>query len=76
MIESIGAGRAVNLSENPALQFYSIELMPLYDGRLSVGVMATLCEEGGELDSMDLGSHRVASLDEALVVIRQAVAAS
>jgi hypothetical protein len=58
------------------IQFYSIELTPLYDGRLSVGVMATLCEDDGELEGMDLGSQRVASLDEALAVIRQAVATS
>jgi len=57
------------------IQFYSIELMPLFDGRLSVGVMATLCEEDGELEGMDLGSHRVASLDEALAVIRDAISA-
>ncbi len=64
-----------DLSHLP-IQFYSIELMPLFDGRLSVGVMATLCEEDGELEGMDLGSHRVASLDEALAVIRHAVSAN
>ena len=31
----------------PAVQFYSIELMPLFDGRLSVGVLATVCEDEG-----------------------------
>jgi hypothetical protein len=76
MTESIGGERAVNLPANHAIQFYSIELMPLYDGRLSVGVMATLCEDDGELEGMDLGSHRVASLDEALAVIRHAVTAN
>jgi hypothetical protein len=63
------------LSQLP-IQFYSIELTPLFDGRLSVGVMATLCEDDGELEGMDLGSHRVASLDEALAVIRHAVSAN
>jgi hypothetical protein len=50
-------------------------LTPLIDGRLSVGVMATLCEDDGEFEGMDLGSHRVASLDEALAVIREAITA-
>jgi hypothetical protein len=56
-----------------SVQFFSIELTPLYDGRMSVGVMATLCEDDGDLEGMDLGSHRVGSLDEALAVIRDAI---
>ncbi len=63
-----------DLSRLP-IQFYSIELMPLFDGRLSVGVMATLCEDEGQFEGMDLGSHRVGTLDEALAVIRNAIAA-
>jgi hypothetical protein len=73
MMESNVEGQAVNQHANHAIQFYSIELTPLYDGRLSVGVMATLCEADGDLEGMDLGSHRVGSLDEALAVIRDAV---
>jgi hypothetical protein len=76
MMESTVRGPSVNQRANPIIQFFSIELTPLYDGRLSVGVMATLCEDDGELDGMDLGSHRVGSLDEALAVIRDAVAAA
>lgn len=55
------------------IQFYSIELSPTADGRLAVGIMATLCEREGELDGMDLGWHRVNSIDDALAVIRDAV---
>lgn len=40
------------------IQFYSIELMPTAYGRVAVGIMATLCEHEGELEGMDLGSHR------------------
>jgi hypothetical protein len=76
MMESSVTRHGVNQHANLAIQFFSIELMPLYDGRLSVGVMATLCEDDGELEGMDLGSHRVASLDEALAVIRDAITAS
>jgi hypothetical protein len=56
------------------IQFYSIELAPMADGRLYVGVTATVCEHEGELDSMEMGSGRVDSLDKALMVIREAIA--
>ena len=56
------------------IQFYSIELSPMADGRLYVGVTATVCEREGELDSMEMGSGRVETLDQALMVIREAVA--
>ena len=56
------------------IQFYSIELAPMADGRLYVGVTATVCEHEGELDSMEMGSDRVDSIDKALMVIREAIA--
>ena len=56
------------------IQFYSIELSPMADGRLYVGVTATVCEREGELDCMDMGSGRVDSIDKALMVIREAIA--
>ena len=56
------------------IQFYSIELTPMADGRLYVGVTATVCECEGELDSMEMGSGRVDSIDKALMVIREAIA--
>ena len=56
------------------IQFYSIELSPMADGRLYVGITATVCEREGELDSMDMGSDRVDSIDKALMVIREAIA--
>jgi hypothetical protein len=56
-----------------SIQFYSIELFPTADGRMSVGILATICDEEGVLEGMDLGSHRVDSIDEALAVIRRAV---
>ena len=54
------------------IQFYSIELSPMADGRLYVGVTATVCEHEGELDSMEMGSGRVDTIDEALMLIREA----
>ena len=56
------------------IQFYSIELAPMADGRLYVGVTATVCEREGELDCMDMGSGRVDSIDKALTLIREAIA--
>lgn len=56
------------------IQFYAIELSPMADGRLYVGVTATVCEREGELGSMEMGAGRVDSLDQALKVIRDAIA--
>ncbi len=56
------------------IQFYSIELTPMADGRLYVGVTAAVCEHEGELDSMEMGSGRVDSIDKALMLIREAIA--
>ena len=74
MMKSIGTPPLVNhyVSGN-GIQSYSIELMPLFDGRLSVAVLATVCDHEGELESMDLGEQRVASLEEALAFVRNAV---
>ena len=55
------------------IQFYSIELAPMADGQLFVGVVATICEREGELDNMEIGSARVATIEEALAVIRGAI---
>jgi hypothetical protein len=60
------------------IQFYSVEIMPLAGGRMSVG--ATICEpvdeDDFELVNMDVASARVDTIDEALAVIRQAVAST
>ena len=56
------------------IQFYSIELAPTDDGRLYVGVTATICEHEGELELMEMESGRVDTLDKALMMIRDAVA--
>jgi hypothetical protein len=55
------------------VQFYSIQIAPSADGRMFVGVEATVCEHEGELESVDMGSERVGSLDEALTAIRVAL---
>jgi len=58
----------------PLVQFYSIQLSTLADGNLSIGIMATLCEDDGELIGMDVASERVANMAEALALIESAVA--
>jgi hypothetical protein len=64
----------------PDFQFYSVEITPLADGRMSVGMSATICEpvhDGDfELVSMDMASTRVDTIDQALAVIREALAAA
>lgn len=73
--DSAAAGKARPPADlNSIIQFYSIQLAPMADGRLYVGVTATVCEHEGELDSMEMGSGRVDSIDKALMVIREAIA--
>jgi hypothetical protein len=62
------------------IQFYSVEIMPLSDGRMSVGVGATICEtvddDDFELVNMEMASARVDTIDQVLAVIREAVAST
>jgi hypothetical protein len=62
------------------IQFYSVEITPLADGRMAVGMSATTCEsidDGDfELVSMDLACVRAATIDEVLAVIREALTAA
>jgi hypothetical protein len=75
MQTSTSAGRG--LPPPPPIQFYSIELTPLADGHVAVGIGATICEavddDDFELVAMDVASERVDTLDKALAVIREAV---
>ena len=65
---------------SPQIQFYSVQIMPLADGRISVGMSATICEavhdEDFELVNMEVASARVETIEDALAVIRDAVASS
>lgn len=54
------------------LQFVNIEIAPLIDGQYSVVMRATLLdEEELEFIGQDLADARVATLDEAIAIIRQ-----
>jgi hypothetical protein len=66
-------GSATRLPETASIELFAIELSPTVDGRYFVGIEATICEAEGELSQMDLGHHRVASVEEALAAIRRAV---
>jgi hypothetical protein len=56
------------------IQFVNIEITPLIDGRYSVFMQATLLDEQQlELIGEDLAHERVATLDEAITVIRRNV---
>jgi len=65
--------RAIAPAANP-LQFVNIEIAPLIDGQYSVLMQATLLnEEELEFIGQDLANARVATLDEAIAIIRQNV---
>ena len=57
------------------LQFVNIEITPLTDGEFSVVMQATLLDEQElEFVGQDLAHERVATLDDALALIRANVA--
>jgi hypothetical protein len=62
---------------NPQIQFYSVQIMPLADGGMSVGMSATVCEairdDDFELVDMEVASARVGTIEDALAVIRDAM---
>jgi hypothetical protein len=54
-----------------AVEFFTIELSQLADGGILVAMMATTVDgEEPELLSQEIASERVASIDDALTVIR------
>jgi hypothetical protein len=65
--------RAVASAPNP-LQFVDIQITPLIGGQYSVVMQATLLdEEELEFVGQDLANAHVATLDEALAIIRENV---
>jgi hypothetical protein len=57
-----------------AIEFYTIELSQLPDGGMFVSMMATTVdEEEPQLLSQEITNERVASIDEALAVIKKGV---
>ena len=73
MMEATGAAADVPQPPTPPtiVQFFTIELAPTADGRIFVGVTATICEHDGDLENMQMASERVTSIDEALGTIRE-----
>jgi hypothetical protein len=55
----------------PLIQFFTIEITPLVDGNLFVGIAATLCERDGELSNIEIATQRVERFDEALRLIAE-----
>jgi hypothetical protein len=73
MLEAIPAATKSSRSPPPpAIQFFTVELAPIADDRIFVGVTATICEHDGDLENMEMASERVTSIDEALDTIRAA----
>jgi hypothetical protein len=80
MMQSSLLAKSPNERHVPPMQFYSVEIMPLSDGRMSAGVGATFCEtvddDDFELVNMEMASAGVDTIDQALAVIREAVAST
>jgi len=68
-----GASLPAFPAQPASVEFFAIQLSPIADGRFFVGIEATICEGEGELSQMELGNHRVATLDDAIEAIRHAV---
>ena len=65
---------AATASTRKAVEFYSIELAQLADGTFHVALTATTVDdEEPQLLCQDIASERVASIDDALAVIREGV---
>jgi len=56
-----------------SIEFFAIRIGFAADGLFYVDVSATICEREGDLSQMDMGNHRVASIDDAIELIRQAI---
>ena len=57
-----------------AVEFYTIELSQLADGAMLVSMMATTIDEDEpQLLSQEITSERVASIDDALALIKKGV---
>ncbi len=80
MQSSLAAAGRDTPRPSPPIQFYSVQITPLAGGGISVDMSATTCEslqdDDFELVTMDATSARVATIDEALAVIRDVVAAT
>ena len=60
-----------------AVEFYTVELSQLPDGAIFVSMMATtIDEEEPQLLSQEITSERVASIDDALAVIKKGMTRS
>jgi len=73
---SLDIPTGTNASAPNPIQFVNVEITPLLGGEFSVVMQATfLDEEELEFVGQDLANERVGTLDQALAVIRQNVAA-
>ena len=58
-----------------SVEFYNIELAPLADGRVYVAMLATtVADQEPQLLTQEIACESVATIEDALAVIRQGVA--
>jgi hypothetical protein len=74
MILEIQTGAQANSTPAPAIEFVTMQLMPLADGSISVSLKSTVFDEK-ELDLIDeeLVDERVGSLDQVFALLRSHV---
>jgi hypothetical protein len=66
---NVGATAPQN-SPTPAIEFFTIQLMPLSEGGISASVRSTTFDETDfELLDQDIANVRIATLDELMVLI-------
>jgi hypothetical protein len=56
------------------VEFYTIEIARLADGGILIAIAATTSPRQGELTTHDLCCHRTSTIDEAIALVRQAIA--
>jgi hypothetical protein len=67
---------ADNREVRKAVEFYTIAIAQLADGTFSVAITATTVDDNEpELLSQEIASERVASIDDAILVIRTGLVA-
>lgn len=74
MILEIRSEVQTNSSSAPAIEFVTMQLMPLADGLISVSMKSTTFDEKElELIDQEIADERVASLDELFSLVRSRV---
>ena len=71
MLDIHAGATAPHSSPTPAIEFFTIQLMPLREGGISASLRSTVSAETDfELLDQDIANVRIATLDELMAIIR------